>query len=81
MINLIGSLVFGVGQLVVGAFLLVHGIQAERWRRLGTFITMLVGAWFITSGSAELLVSGMELAQRLGHGPSAPAFTVMARAS
>ena len=76
MINLIGSLIFGAGQLAVGAFLLVHGIRAERWRRLGTFLTMLVGAWFIASGVAELLVSGMELAQRLGHGPNAFTFTI-----
>ena len=81
MINLIGSLVFGVGQLVVGAFLLVHGIQAERWRRLGTFITMLVGAWFITSGSAELLVSGMEAGAASRARPQRARLRVMARAS
>ncbi|HEX6819913.1 MAG TPA: hypothetical protein VF120_16170 [Ktedonobacterales bacterium] len=74
MLKLIGSLLFGAGQVGIGAYLVVHGLQKNRWRRLGVVIAMLAGAWFITSGLAELLVSGMETAQRLGHGPTAAVF-------
>ncbi len=54
----------------------MHGARAQRWRRGGVFVALLAGAWFVWSGGAELFVSGMELAQRLGHGPSAATFTV-----
>lgn len=76
MIDLLGSLIFGVGQLAVGVFLVAHGAREHRWRRLGVFIAMLAGAWFVTSGVAELVVSGMEMAQRLGHGLSASTFNL-----
>lgn len=76
MASLLGSLIFGAGQVIAGVFLLVHGAREQRWQRLGVVVAMLAGAWFLTSGLAELLVSGMEVAQRLGHGPSAAAFSL-----
>ncbi len=73
-INLILSLLFGVGQIVVGAFLVVHG--RNRWRRAGVFLLMLVGAWCVCSGIIELFVSGMESLQRISGVPDRATFTL-----
>lgn len=73
-INLILSLLFGVGQIVVGAFLVVHG--RNRWRRAGVFLLMLVGTWFVCSGIIELFVSGMETLQRNSGVPDHATFTL-----
>jgi len=62
-VNLVLSLLFGVGQIVVGGLLVHHG--RRHWRRAGDFALMLVGAWFVCSGVIELFVSGMETVQRL----------------
>ena len=73
-INLVLSLLFGVGQIVVGAFLVVHG--RNRWRRAGVFLLMLVGAWFVCSGIIELFVSGMESLQHISGVPDPATFTL-----
>lgn len=73
-INLALSLLFGVGQIVVGGLFVVHG--RNRWRRAGVFLLMLVGAWFICSGVIELFVSGMESLQRLSGTPDHAAFSL-----
>ena len=73
--NLILSLVFGVGQIVVGAGLAWYGLAPTRWRRWRAIIAGAAGVWFFVSGVCELIVSGMELSQRLGGGPSAAVFT------
>ena len=73
-INLILSLLFGVGQIVVGVILVVHG--RNRWRRAGVFLLMLVGAWFVCSGIIELFVSGMESLQRIVGVPDGATFTL-----
>jgi hypothetical protein len=73
-INLILSLLFGVGQIVVGAFLVVHG--RNRWRRAGVFLLMLVGMWLVCSGIIELFVSGMESLQRFSGVPDHAAFSL-----
>jgi hypothetical protein len=73
-INLILSLLFGVGQIVVGAFLVVHG--RNRWRRAGVFLLMLVGTWCLCSGIIELFVSGMESLQRISGVPDHATFTL-----
>ncbi len=73
-INLVLSLFFGVGQIVVGAFLVVHG--RNRWRRAGVFLLMLVGAWFVCSGIIELFVSGMESLQHISGVPDHAVFTL-----
>jgi hypothetical protein len=75
-ISLIGSLIFAVGQLVVGGLLLAYGVREQRWRRAGVFVAMLAGAWFVWSGATELFVSGMEVAQRTVHTPSPAAFAL-----
>ena len=73
-INLVLSLLFGIGQIVVGAILVVHG--RNRWRRVGVFLLMLVGAWFVCSGIIELFVSGMESLQRIIGAPDHATFTL-----
>jgi hypothetical protein len=73
-ISLALSLVFGVGQVLVGGGLLWHGGMRGRWRRLGVFMTMLVGAWFFCSGLVELFVSGMESLQRVSGSPDTATF-------
>src|SRR5690348_2208942 len=73
-INLALSLLFGIGQIVVGVFLVVHG--RNRWRRVGVFLLMLVGAWFVCSGIIELFVSGMESLQHIFGVPGHDAFTL-----
>jgi hypothetical protein len=71
-INLALSLLFGVGQIVVGGVL--HG--RRQWRRVGVLLLMLVGAWFICSGIIELFVSGMESLQRLSGVPDSVTFSL-----
>jgi hypothetical protein len=74
--NLILSLVFGAGQIVVGGWLaaypLAHG-QFWRWRQ---GLMVFVGLWFVVSGVVELVVSGMEASQRLTGAPAAAVFTL-----
>ena len=73
-INLVLSLLFGVGQIVVGVILVVHG--RNRWRRAGVFLLMLVGAWFVCSGIIELFVSGMESLQHISGVPDHATFAL-----
>jgi hypothetical protein len=53
------SLIFGVGQIAVGAGLVIRGLRGGRWRRLGIYATMVLGAWFMCSGAVELFVSAL----------------------
>lgn len=67
------SLIFGVGQCVVGAGLLVRALRAHNWQRPALFVSGVLGAWAICSGMAELVVSGFtafSLSSRVA-GPSA----------
>lgn len=73
-VNLGLSLLFGVGQIVVGSLLVAHG--RNRWRRAGVFVMMLAGAWFVCSGIIELFVSGMESLQRLSGVPDLATFSL-----
>lgn len=73
-VNLVLSLVFGVGQIVVGSLLVAHG--RNRWRRAGVFVLMLAGAWFVCSGIIELFVSGMESLQHLSGMPGRATFSL-----
>ncbi len=72
--NLILSLVFGAGQIVVGGGLAWYGLAPARWRQWRAILAGAVGMWFFVSGISELIVSGMELSQRLGDGPSVAVF-------
>ena len=69
-INLVLSLVFGVGQVVVGGWLAWHVAHGGlgRWRHA---LLIAVGLWFVVSGCAELFVSGMESSLRLTGAPTA----------
>jgi hypothetical protein len=68
-INFILSLVFGVGQVVVGGWLAWHVAHGNlgRWR---TTLLVAVGLWFMASGCAELCVTGMETSLRLTGAPA-----------
>lgn len=74
--NLILSLIFAVGQIVVGGWLavypLAHG-QFHRWRQ---GLMAFVGLWFVVSGVVELMVSGMETSQHLTGAPGVALFGV-----
>ncbi len=74
---LIISLLFGVGQCAVGAILVARGLRAGRWRRLGLYAAAILGAWFVCSGVAELIVSGLALASAWW---SVPTLAALARA-
>ncbi|HLV99902.1 MAG TPA: hypothetical protein VKT82_14625 [Ktedonobacterales bacterium] len=65
LLNLVLSLVFGVGQVVVGAAMIIFTLRRARWRRLSFFGLALIGAWLAASGITELVVSGTELLARL----------------
>jgi hypothetical protein len=56
------SLLFGVGQLVVGALLVGRGLRGGRWRRLSVYVATILGVWLACSGIVELYVSGLALA-------------------
>lgn len=73
--NLILSLIFGVGQIVVGGGLAWYGLAPARWRQWRSVLAGTAGIWFFVSGVCELIVSGMELSRELGGGPSAAAFS------
>lgn len=73
-VNLALSLLFGAGQIVVGALFVANA--RNRWRRAGVFLLALVGAWFICSGVIELFVSGMETMQRLSGAPDHATFSL-----
>jgi type IV secretory pathway VirB2 component (pilin) len=73
-INLALSLLFGVGQIIVGGALVLNG--RRQWRRAGVLLMMLAGTWFVCSGTIELFVSGMESVQRLSGVPDSATFSL-----
>lgn len=73
-LNLILSLVFGLGQVIVGAWLAYRPFVRRRYLQWRVGLLAFVGLWFVSSGLIELLVSGMETSERLGAGPSAATF-------
>ena len=58
--NLILSLVFGVGQIVVGGGLAWYGLTPARWRQWRAVLAGAGGVWFLVSGACEV--------DRVGHG-------------
>ena len=75
-LNLVLSLLFGLGQIVVGAWLARYALTGERRGQWRVALLGFVGLWFVASGVIELLVSGMESSQRLTGAPAAAVFTV-----
>lgn len=76
-INLALSLVFGVGQIVVGAWLAWYPLTPARRGQWRIAVLLFVGLWLIVSGSIELFVSSMEASQRLAGVPSATTFALL----
>jgi hypothetical protein len=75
------SLVFGAAQCLFGVAVIAYGTRAGRWRRTGLFLLMVLGAWALCSGAAELLVSGMAVAHRFSGMPSATTEDAVRRAA
>lgn len=69
--NLFISLVFGIGQVVIGAAMIAYAARKARWRQITFFGLALLGAWIAASGFTELVVSGTEMLARLGQTISA----------
>lgn len=76
-INLVLSLMFGLGQLVVGAWLAWYPLTPARRGQWRIAVLLFVGLWFVVSGAIELFVSGMETGQHLSGSPSAATFTFL----
>lgn len=71
MTNLFISLVFGIGQVVIGAAMIAYAARKARWRQITFFGLALLGAWIAASGFTELVVSGTEMLAQLGQTISA----------
>jgi hypothetical protein len=71
--NLYISLAFGVGQIVVGAAMIIYAARRARRRQMTFFVLALLAAWLAASGLTEIIVSGTELLARLGSSISATA--------
>lgn len=69
--NLFISLVFGIGQVVIGVAMIAYAARKTRWRQITFFGLALLGAWIAASGVTELVVSGTEMLARLGQTISA----------
>jgi hypothetical protein len=74
------SLIFGAGQLVVGAGLVARGLRSGRWRRLGVYVATLLGAWFCCSGAVELFVATLVTTSQVWGAPT-PALLAWLRQS
>lgn len=75
-INLVLSLIFGLGQVVVGGWLAAYPLARRRYLQWRQGLMVFVGLWFVVSGLIELVVSGMETSQRLTGAPGAMAFAL-----
>ena len=71
--NLILSLLFGFGQLIIGGILV---LQMRHWHTFRIFVLFVVSLWFVGSGATEIVVSGMEACQRLIGIPDASTFAL-----
>lgn len=75
-ITLVMSLVFAIGQILIGGGAMWYAARRVRTWRAGIMLTFALGLWFFCSGLAELLVSGMEAARDLGRGPNTATFAL-----
>lgn len=75
-INLTLSLLFGAGQLFLGAGFVIRLLARGQWRLFKWFLLLTIAAWFAVSGAMELFVSGMEVTHNISGKPSLQAFRV-----
>src|SRR5579864_229361 len=75
-LTLVMSLIFGIGQLAIGAWLIVVPLAPARRRQWRFAILLFAGLWLVASGATELFVSGMEASKRLTGAPSAAMFAL-----
>lgn len=75
-INLAFSLLFGLGQLVIGLLFVLRILGRGLWQAPKWFLLLVIAAWFAMSGIVELFVSGMEVAHAVTGRPSARDFTI-----
>jgi hypothetical protein len=54
----------------------LHSLRRGRWRAARSYFLLLIAAWFVCSGVAELIVSGMETWRLLWGAPSAASFAL-----
>lgn len=71
--NLILSLLFGFGQLIIGGIL---ALRMRHWHTFRIFVLFIVSLWFVGSGATEIIVSGMETCQRLIGVPDTSTFAL-----
>lgn len=74
--NLAFSLLFGIGQLVIGAAVVARMLSRGGWRVPRSILLLIIAAWFVMSGAVELVVSGMEVSHRVSGRPSAETFSL-----
>lgn len=72
-LSLIISLLFGIGQVAGGAAVVWWLLARRRAGGPRTFVLLLIAAWFVCSGIAELFVSGMETAHLVSGQPASNA--------
>lgn len=65
-----------MAQLGIGGAVARHLLRRDRWRPARGYFLLLIAAWFVCSGIAELIVSGMETWRRLWSAPSAASFAL-----
>lgn len=75
-VSLALSLLFGLAQLGIGGAFMWYLLRRGRWRPVRGYVLLLIAAWFVCSGAAELVVSGMETAHRLWGAPSLATFAL-----
>ena len=65
--NLYLSLVFGAGQVIIGAAMALFVTRKRRWQKMTHALLAFIGIWFAFSGITELIVSGAEVLARIAH--------------
>ena len=69
------SILFGFAQVVAGGIVAGRMLGDRHPRNLRRLTVFLVAVWFVASGIAELIVSGLEASRALFHSPDAIQFT------
>ncbi|MGH2484893.1 MAG: hypothetical protein ACRDHE_02670 [Ktedonobacterales bacterium] len=75
-INLALSLLFGAGQLLLGAAFVYRIVAQGQWRVPKRFLLLTIAAWFVASGATELCVTGMEVTHNISGEPSLQVFSL-----